>query len=205
MDELNLSEIEKKLNDVFSSGERLVFWYDTTGVFEDSVDDLKLGQVKVLHLTDRNEFRTKITLEHDDPESQYLVYAPFAKPDVSQNHLEDTLLYSRQFFADKLSLIAADLHIPMRLRGALSDLYVFFGAGKQKLNAAERKEADKRTNAFIERAQEMDLESENEKTITLIALCVAADARNTTVDDLFYAVLTYGDIREQAIIQKLPG
>ena len=112
MDELNLSEIEKKLNDVFSSGERLVF-------------------------------------------CQYLVYAPFAKPDVSQNHLEDTLLYSRQFFADKLSLIAADLHIPMRLRGALSDLYVFFGAGKQKLNAAERKEADKRTNAFIERAPKM--------------------------------------------------
>ena len=203
MDELNLSEIEKKLNDVFSSGERLVFWYDTTGAFEDSVDDLKLGQVKVLHLTDRNAFRAKITLEHDDPESQYLVYAPFSKPDVSQNHLEDTLLYSRQFFADKLSLIAADLHIPMRLRGVLSDLYVFFGAGKQKLNAAERKEADKRTNAFIERAREMDLESENEKTISLIALCVAAEARNTTIDDLFYAVLTYGDIREQAIIQKL--
>lgn len=200
MDELNLSEIEKKLNDVFSSGERLVFWYDTTGAFEDSVDDLKLGQVKVLHLTDRNAFRVKITLEHDDPESQYLVYAPFAKPDVSQNHLEDTLLYSRQFFADKLSLIAADLHIPMRLRGALSDLYVFFGAGKQKLNAAERKEADKRTNAFIERAQEMDLESENEKTISLIALCVAANARNTTVDDLFYAVLTKGDIHQEEII-----
>ena len=202
MDELNLSEIEKKLNDVFSSGDRLVFWYDTTGAFEDSVDDLKLGQVKVLHLTDCNAFRAKITLEHDDPESQYLVYAPFAKPDVSKNHLEDTLLYSRQFFADKLSLIAADLHIPMRLRGALSDLYIFFGAGEQKLNAAERKEADKRTNAFIERAQEMDLESENEKTITLIALCVAAEAWNTTIDDLFYAVLTYGDVRVQAIIQK---
>ena len=74
MDELNLSEIGKKLNEVFSSGNRLVFWYDTTGAFEDSVDDLKLGQVKVLHLTDRNAFRAKITLEHDDPESQYLVY-----------------------------------------------------------------------------------------------------------------------------------
>lgn len=30
MDELNLSEIGKKLNEVFSSGNRLVFWYDTT-------------------------------------------------------------------------------------------------------------------------------------------------------------------------------
>lgn len=202
MNELNLSEIEKKLNGVFSSGERLVFWYDTTGSFEDSVDDLNLGQVKILHLTDRNSFRVKMTLEHEDPEGQYLIYAPFAKPDVSQNHLEDTLLYSKQFFADKLSLIAADLNIPIRLRGALSDLYVFFGAGKQKLNAFERKEADKRTNAFIERAQEMDLDTGNEKTITLIALCVAADARNTTIDDLFYAVLTNGDIKEQAIIQK---
>ena len=49
MDELNLSEIGKKLNEVFSSGNRIVFWYDTTGAFEDSVDDLKLGQVKVLY------------------------------------------------------------------------------------------------------------------------------------------------------------
>lgn len=62
MDELNLSEIGKKLNEVFSSGNRLVFWYDTTGAFEDSVDDLKLGQVKVLHLTDRNAFRAKTTV-----------------------------------------------------------------------------------------------------------------------------------------------
>lgn len=200
VDELNLSEIEKKLNDVYSSGERLVFWYDESGSFEDSVDELKLGQVKILHLTDRNAFRVKITLEHDDPEGQYLIYAPFAKPEVAKNHLEDTLLYSKQFFADKLSLIAADLNIPMRLRGALSDLYVFFGAGKQKLNAAERREADKRTNAFIERAGEMDLDHANEKTISLIALCVAANARNTTVDDLFYAVLTKGDIHQEEII-----
>lgn len=62
MDELNLSEIGKKLNEVFSSGNRLAFWYDTTGAFEDSVDDLKLGQVKVLHLTDRNAFRAKTTV-----------------------------------------------------------------------------------------------------------------------------------------------
>ena len=202
MNELNLSEIEKKLNGVFSSGERLVFCYDTAGSFEDSVDDLNLGPVKILHLTDRNAFRVKMRLEHEDPEGQYLIYAPFAKPDVSQNHLEDTLLYSRQFFADKLSLIAADLQIPMGLRGALSDLSAFFGAGKQKLSASERKEADRRTNAFLERAQELDPDTASEKTIPLIALCVAADARNTTVDDLFYAVLTDGDIREQKIIHK---
>lgn len=202
MDELNLSEIEKKLNSVFSSGERLVFWYDTDGHFEDSVDELNLDDVKVLHLTDRNAFRAKMVLEHEDPESQYLVYAPFEKPEVAKNHLEDTLLYSRQFFADPLSLIAADLGIPMRLRGALSKLSVFFGAGKQKVNAAARKEAARRTNAFIERAKEIDLDSGTEETIAIIAMCVVSNARNTTIDDLLYAVLTYGDIHEQEIIGK---
>ena len=72
MDELNLSEIGKKLNEVFSSGNRLVFWYDTTGAFEDSVDDLKLGQVKVLHLTDRNAFRAKTTVYQILSNSVYL-------------------------------------------------------------------------------------------------------------------------------------
>lgn len=202
MEELNLSEIEKKLNAVFESGERIVFWYDTDGQFEEDVDKLQLGPAKVLRLTDRNAFRAKMQLEHDDPEGQYLIYAPFAKPEVAKNHLEDTLLYSKQFFADKLSLIAADLGIPMRLRGALGRLSVFFGAGKQKLNAANRKEAGQRTNTFIERAKELDLDSANEETILITAMCVAAEARNTTVDDLMYAVLTYGDIHDQQVMDR---
>ena len=54
MDELNLSEIEKKLNTVFESGERLVFWYDPEGSFVDSVNHLNLKDVKILHLTEKN-------------------------------------------------------------------------------------------------------------------------------------------------------
>ena len=42
MDELNLQEIEKKLNAEFESGQRLVFWYDAEGSFSDTVDTIKL-------------------------------------------------------------------------------------------------------------------------------------------------------------------
>lgn len=139
MNKLNLAEIEKKLNSVFNAGERLVFWYDQTGHFEDDIEDLNLGSVKVLRLTNRNAFRTKMIPEHGDPEGRYLIYAPFAKPPVAKNHLENTLLYSQEFFADKLSLISADLGIPMRLRSALSGLTIFFGAGEKKLTKAPRR------------------------------------------------------------------
>ncbi len=43
MDELNLTEIENKLNTEFSSGQRIVFWYDDDGSFESQVDNLNLA------------------------------------------------------------------------------------------------------------------------------------------------------------------
>jgi uncharacterized protein (TIGR02687 family) len=195
MDELNLQEIENKLKSEFESGERIVFWYDADASFEDSVDQLQLGGVKVMHLTDRNAFRSKITLEHDDADGQYLVYAPFAKPDVAHNHLEDTLLYSKQFYADKLSLIAADIGLPDRFRASLKKMGTFFGIGKKST-----KEIIRRTNDFIKRAEEVDLPTAEPDSIELLALCVIARARNVTVDDLMYAVFSSGNIEEQGVI-----
>ena len=202
MDELNLQEIEKKLNAEFESGQRLVFWYDAEGSFSDTVDTIKLRKAEILHLTERNAFRIKMLIEHENPENPYLIYAPFEKPPVSKNHLEDTLLYSRAFYADKLSLIAADIGLPARLRGSLEALKAFFAVGKVKLNAADKKAGIRRTNAFIERAKELDLSSADQETIYVIAMCVVAKARNTTVDDLIYAVLSYGDIQKQQIITE---
>ena len=45
MDELNLTEIENKLNTEFSLGQRIVFWYDDDGSFESQVD--KIGRAHV--------------------------------------------------------------------------------------------------------------------------------------------------------------
>lgn len=201
MDELNLQEIEKKLNREFEKGQRLVFWYDAEGSFSDSVDQLCLGDVTILHLTETNAFRTKMLLEHEDTKGKYLIYAPFEKPSVSKNHLEDMLLYSREFYADKLSLIAAEIGLPSRLRSALESLKLFFAVGTVKMKAADKKMAIRRTNEFMERARDLDLSSADTETVWVIAMCVAAKSRNTTVDDLIYAVLSSGDIREQSIMK----
>jgi len=112
MSELKYNQIVEKLNEEFASeGRRLVFWYDDNGYFADDVDDMPLQNAKIWHLTPTNQFRTKILLEREDPTSNYLIYAPFAKPPVAQNHLEDTILYSKQFHADPISLLCSDLGI----------------------------------------------------------------------------------------------
>lgn len=112
MSELKYNQIVDKLNTEFASGgRRLVFWYDDNGYFADDVDAMPLQNAKIWHLTPTNQFRTKILLEREDPQSNYLIYAPFPKPPVAQNHLEDTILYSKQFHADPISLLCSDLGI----------------------------------------------------------------------------------------------
>ena len=112
MSELKYNQIVDKLNTEFASeGRRLVFWYDDNGYFADDVDAMPLQNAKIWHLTPTNQFRTKILLEREDPQSNYLIYAPFPKPPVEQNHLEDTILYSKQFHADPISLLCSDLGI----------------------------------------------------------------------------------------------
>lgn len=112
MSELKYNQIVEKLNTEFASeGRRLVFWYDDNGYFAEDVDAMPLQNAKIWHLTPTNQFRTKILLEREDPHSNYLIYAPFPKPPVEQNHLEDTILYSKQFHADPISLLCSDLGI----------------------------------------------------------------------------------------------
>ena len=101
MAELNLKQIIDRLNMEFTGDTRkLVFWYDDKGEFVEDMKDIELENAKVYYLQQDNQFYTKYFLERLDTTTNYLIYAPFPKPDVRENHLEDTLLYSRRFFAD---------------------------------------------------------------------------------------------------------
>ncbi|MFH1760173.1 MAG: BREX-1 system phosphatase PglZ type A [bacterium] len=88
----------------------IIFWYDQEAGFEDSIEKLNLDNVKIIKLQD-NHFQIKYLLEKDDPDSNYLIYAPFARPDYQENWLLDILLYSQEFSADKASVIMNDFGI----------------------------------------------------------------------------------------------
>jgi uncharacterized protein (TIGR02687 family) len=128
MAKLNLKQIINKLNTEFTEGEqrKIVFWYDDNGDFVDRIDDIILENAKVYKLTRNNQFKTKLFLENEDTTTNYLIYAPFSKPYVTENHLEDILLYSKRFYADRVSLICTDLGIGEKYKPLLNKHIDFF-------------------------------------------------------------------------------
>ena len=127
MAELNLNQIIEKLNGEFTGETRkLVFWYDDKADFAEDIDSVELANAKILKLEPGNQFGTKFFLEREDTTTNYLIYAPFPKPDVRENHLEDTMLYSKRFFADRASLLSVDLGISEKYKPVIEKHIKFF-------------------------------------------------------------------------------
>ena len=132
MAEMNFKQITDKLNAEFTGDIRkLIFWYDAEGEFAEDVDTLELQNAKVYHLQKDNQFRTKLFLEREDRTTNYLIYAPFSKPDIRENHLADTIHYSKEFFADRASLLMLDLGMDTRCKPIIERYIKFFGEKKR--------------------------------------------------------------------------
>ena len=113
---MSLKQIETELNARFadynkSSSRNIIFWYDKDGQYADEIDNINLSHAKLLKLTKTNSLFTKYLIEHEDPDSNFLVYAPFDKPGVYEDHLFDTYLYSRHFATDRETAICEDCDI----------------------------------------------------------------------------------------------
>ncbi len=85
MAELNLKQIIDRLNAEFVGDTRkLVFWYDDKADFAEDLENVELENAKIYRLQPDNQFYTKYFLERVDTTTNYLVYAPFPKPDVRE-------------------------------------------------------------------------------------------------------------------------
>lgn len=187
MASLNLNQIEEKLNNEFAGeGRRLVFWYDDKADFADEVDNLQLKNAKVYHLTQTNQFRTKVLLEREDTQSNYLLYAPFAKPEVYCNHLEDTLLYSKRFYADRISLICADLGIDEAFKPVLEKYSKYFAAKER-----------------VERFYSLGVDSYDEKTIELALLCCICKTRVLSFEEVLSKILLVEDEDNNPYLEEM--
>ncbi len=71
-----------------------------------------VGDSKVIKLTGSNSFATKLLLEHQDLTTNYLAYAPFARPEDKENSLVDIFYYSEHFYSDKLIQLMGEMNIP---------------------------------------------------------------------------------------------
>ena len=174
MAELNLKQITDKLNSEFTGDVRkLVFWYDANAEFQEDIDTIELENAKVLHLEPDNQFYIKYFLECEDTTTNYLVYAPFAKPDIRNNHLADTIRYSKEFFADRASLLTLDLGIDERYKPVIQH-YIKFFANKE------------RTQKFYD----FEIENFNKSTIEIALMSVLCKSKTASFEEVIRCILT---------------
>lgn len=171
---MDLKQIAQNLNEIFSKpgGRKLIFWYDAEAEFVDDVDAIELSNAKIHKLEKDNQFYTKYFLECKDTATNYLVYAPFPKPDVRENHLADTVKYSREFYADKSSLICIDLNIPRELKAVVEKHKKFF-------------DAKERYSKF----KELCIDKYDDKSIAIGMMSVICKCKTASFEEVLRAVL----------------
>src|SRR5699024_9743337 len=110
---------------------KLIFWTDYNENFVHDFDKIAIEDVKVIHLHKHNQFYTKHLLEEEDTGSSYLIYTNMDLTS-EDNWLYDTVLYSRRFFADRVSLIMNELQIDTSLRPVVQQYQVFFESKERR-------------------------------------------------------------------------
>ena len=187
MAELNLKQIIDRLNEEFTGETRkLVFWYDDKAEFEEDMNSVELENAKVYKLEQDNQFYTKYFLEREDTTSNYLIYAPFPKPEVKDNHLEDTMLYSKRFFADRASLLSVDLGIEEKYKHVIEKHIKFF-ANKD------------RTQRFYD----LEIENFNEENILVGLLSAVCKTRTCSFEEVVRIVITESDIDDNKYLEEM--
>lgn len=186
MAELNLKQITDKLNSEFVGDVRkLVFWYDAGADFIQDIETVELENAKVLKLEQDNQFYMKYFLEREDTTNHYLIYAPFAKPALKDNHLADTVRYSKEFFADRASLLALDLGIDEQYKPVLQRYMKFFGAKD-------------RTQRFYE----LEIEKYDKNMIETALMSVICKTKVVSFEEIVRTVLTADDLEDNKYIAE---
>ena len=187
MAEMNIKQIIDRMNAEFTGDTRkLVFWYDDNGEFVEDMQNVELENAKVYFLQADNQFATKLFLERQDTTTNYLIYAPFPKPDVRDNHLEDTLLYSKRFFADRASLLSVDLGIDEKYKPIIEKHIKFF-ANKE------------RTQRFYD----LEIENFNEENIVTGFLSAICRTRTCSFEEVIRVMLTDGQLADNKFLSEV--
>lgn len=187
MAELNLKQIIDRLNTEFTGETRkLVFWYDDKAEFEEDMKTVELQNAKIYLLQKDNQFYTKYFLERQDTETNYLIYAPFPKPEVKDNHLEDTMLYSKRFFADRASLLSVDLGIEEKYKPIIEKHIKFFGNKD-------------RTQRFYD----LEIENFNEENILVGLLSAICKTRTCSFEEVLRIVISEEDLEENKYLEEM--
>ena len=182
---MDLQEIQNKLNTLLAGTERkIVFWYDDDAAYVEDIPNLELAEGNnIWQLNDHNWFETKLLLEERDTESNYLVYAPFARPEDKENSLVDIFYYSEHFYTDKLVQLMGDLNIPVECQDEMKKYKKFWNLTN--------------TTKF----QNLQITDYTPEKLALGVMCVLAGIKTVSFEELMKKVVLAGT-DDNAILKK---
>lgn len=180
---MTLTTDANRINELFAEGHRLVFWFDSTADRAEEIDGISING-KLLKLTGNNYLRTKVLLEHEDRESNYLIYAPFARPEEGFP-LSDTVRYAATYFSDRISEV-------MKRKGWPSHTREYLKAYPQFWRNSQR----------MERFIQLELPQNNRQYVDMAVLAVLSGSRVVNFDEITREVLGEGLDKGKEVLQK---
>ena len=178
--------IQDKINDLLSGPDRkIVFWYDDDASYSEDIDNLQLDDgSKIIKLTGNNYFSTKLLIEKQDLTYNFLVYAPFPRPEDKENPLADTFYYSEHFYSDRLIQMMGDLNIPTECQDEVKKYKKFWTSGN------------------VVKFQALQIEDYTPESIDLGILCVLSGVKALSLEEIVRKVILAG-ISENTILKKI--
>ena len=135
---MNLHNIQDQLNTELSkSSSKYIFWFDDKAEYESEVTELVLEQGKLHVLTGDNWLYSKWLFAESDPDSKYLIYAPFARPSDAEFPLADMYYYSVPYYTDRISQMSQEIGIEKKFKEHLAKYANFW---KNKIRIEKFKE-----------------------------------------------------------------
>ena len=165
---MDLQNIQEQLNTEFAKQEtRIVFWFDDKAEYETEVTELELESVKLHILDGINWLYSKWLLNEAEPETKFLVYAPFSRPSDSENPLADMYYYSTPYYTDRVSQMSQEVGIDNRYKEHLSK-YTNFWKNKKR----------------IESFKALEIDHFNQETIDIGLIAVLADVKTPNFEEI---------------------
>ena len=127
---MNITQLNEGLTQAFyKENHRIVFWYDPAQDFIAELDSLELSDVSVINMANQSVLGMKLKLELEDTQTKHLLYFPMEEPNPKEDWLLDIKLYSRCFYADRISIIFNDLALHQQsMRDHLAQRDKFLGS-----------------------------------------------------------------------------
>lgn len=119
-----MNKIEEALSKLYTK-HRIIFWYDENEELKLQFNELVLEGIEKL-VVEKNQFYIKFFVNKEKPNTKFLLYLPYKKPENSENWLLDMELASYVFQTKQEAMFAQELELDYGFTELIAEHIEFF-------------------------------------------------------------------------------